>query len=68
MDKANDLKLAVDRLNCVDTLMGGNKFADVVLKGGNVVNVITREISTADLAILGEYILMVGVFSKLIGS
>ncbi len=68
MVKANDLKMAVDRLNCVDALMGTDKFADVVLKGGNIVNVITREIYVADLAVLGEYILMVGDCSKLIGS
>jgi len=68
MDKAKELKLAVDRLNCVDALMGGGKFADIVLTGGKVVNVITREIYTADVAILGKYILMVGDYSKLIGA
>lgn len=62
-----DLKLVADRLDCVDVLLGGEKHAEKVLKGGKVVNVITREIYEADIAIQGEYILMVGDCSKLIG-
>lgn len=60
-------KLVADRLHCIDALMSGRVFADKVLKGGNVVNVITREIYIADIAILGEYILMVGDCSALVG-
>lgn len=62
-----ELKLVADRLGCVDALMSESDFADKVLKGGKVVNVITREIYQADVAISGEYILMVGDCSKLIG-
>lgn len=62
-----ELKLVADRLGCVDSLMSDRVFADKVLKGGKVVNVITREIYEADVAISGEYILMVGDCSNLIG-
>lgn len=67
MSTAKDLKLVADRLHCVDILMGDTKYADIVLKGGNVVNVITREIYQADIAISGKYILMVGACDALIG-
>lgn len=62
-----NLKLVSERQHLVDVLMSGNQFADVVLKGGNVVNVITREIYQADVAIAGNYILMVGDCSQLMG-
>lgn len=64
---AKNLKLVAERLHCVDVLMDSAKYAEKVLKGGNVVNVITREIYQADVAIEGEYILMVGDCSALIG-
>ena len=38
------------------------------MAGGKVVNVITKEIYEAEVAITGEYILMVGDCSKLKGS
>ena len=66
MDTKN-LKLIADRLNLVDVLMDKNRDADLVLKNGNVVNVITREIYKADVAVTGEYILMVGDCTDLIG-
>jgi len=47
--------------------MSDTHFADVVLYNGNVINVITREIYTADIAIRGKYILVVGDSQKLIG-
>ena len=47
--------------------MDSQQYADVVLKGGQVINVITREIYEADIAIAGEIILMVGDCSLLIG-
>lgn len=62
-----NMKLVADRLHCVDALMSDNVFADKVLKSGNVVNVITREVYKADVAISGEYILMVGDCDQLIG-
>ena len=54
-----DMKLVADRLHCVDALMSDTVFADKVLKGGKVVNVISEEIYEADVAISGEFILMV---------
>lgn len=62
-----DLKAATNRLHAVDVLLDKNKYAEKVLKGGNVVNVITREIYKADVAIEGDTILMVGDCSDLIG-
>lgn len=61
------LKLVADRLHLVDTLLDENVYADKVLAGGKVVNVITKEIYEAEVAITGEYILMVGDCSKLKG-
>lgn len=63
----DNLKLVSERQHLVDVLMSGTQFADVVLKGGNVVNVISREVYQADVAISGKYILMVGDCEKLIG-
>ncbi len=62
-----DVKLVADRLHCVDVLLDKTKYAEKVLKGGHVVNVITREVYPADIAIEGQYILMVGDCSHLIG-
>lgn len=72
MDHANkltikDLKLLSERQKAVDVLMDSQQYADVVLKRGQVVNVISREIYEADVAICGEIILMVGDCSSLIG-
>ncbi|MEG0481138.1 MAG: adenine deaminase C-terminal domain-containing protein [Clostridium sp.] len=61
------LKLVSDRQYMVDVLMDDKTYADKVLKGGNVVNVITREIYEADIALSGQYILMVGNCEGLIG-
>ncbi len=67
MLSTKELKLVSDRLSCVDALMSDDKYAEKVLKNGNVVNVITKEIYKADVAITGEYILMVGDCTSLIG-
>jgi len=67
MDSAKSLKLVSERQHCVDVLMDDHTFADKVIQNGKIVNVITREIYKADLAMSGEYILMVGDCSKLIG-
>lgn len=61
------LKLAVDRLHLVDTLLDKNVYAEKVLTGGKVVNVITKEIYEAEVAVTGEYIIMVGDCSALKG-
>jgi Adenine deaminase (EC 3.5.4.2) len=50
----------------IDILMG-KEFADLVLLNGNVINVISKEIYRADIAIKGKYILLVGDCSSLIG-
>ena len=51
----------------IDILMSGRVYADTVLRGGNVVNVLTREIYPADVAITGKYILLVGNVDALTG-
>src|SRR5699024_3120937 len=57
----------VDYREMVDVLMGDHVFADKVLKNGTVINVITRKKYEADVAIKGQYILLVGDCSELIG-
>lgn len=61
------LKMAMEYRALIDVLMGDKDFADIVLQNGQVINVITREIYSASIAIKGKYILMVGDCSKLIG-
>lgn len=51
----------------VDALMGRKEFADIVLQGGYIINVITREIYQADLAIKDEFILLIGDCAPVIG-
>jgi len=64
---AHDLKLVSERQHLIDVLMDPDKYAQKVLKGGRVVNVISREIYDADIAIEGEYILLVGDCADLVG-
>ena len=61
------LKRAMEYRNLIDVLMGDKDFADIVLENGQVINVITREIYPASIAIKGKYILMVGDCKDLIG-
>ncbi|HSQ90325.1 adenine deaminase [Romboutsia sp.] len=61
------IKQAMEYKELIDTLMSDKHHADVVLYGGNVVNVLTREIYTADIAIKGKYILLIGDCEDLIG-
>lgn len=61
------LKMAMEYRNAIDALMGNKEFADTVLVGGQVINVITREIYKADIAIKHKYILLVGDCKDLIG-
>lgn len=60
------LKKSLEYRKMIDALMGKD-FADIVLLNGNVINVITKEIYKADIAIKGKYILLVGDCSSLIG-
>lgn len=48
-------------------LMGDRDYADIVLYQGQVVNVLTREIYTASIAIKGKYIVLVGDCDDLVG-
>ena len=61
------LSLAGERQHMIDVLLGENTYADKVLQNAEFVNVITREIYTADIAISGKYVLMVGDCKELIG-
>ncbi|SEU21019.1 adenine deaminase [Paenibacillus sp. NFR01] len=65
--QTTDIKDAISRRRLIDVLLSGTAYADLVLKGGYIINVITREIYPADLAIKGEHILLVGQADKLIG-
>ncbi|MFE8694936.1 adenine deaminase [Cytobacillus sp. FJAT-53684] len=61
------VKEALQHRKLIDVLLNPNLHADLVLKGGYFINVVTREIYEADVAIKGEYILMVGDVKDLIG-
>ncbi len=61
------LKMGMEYRNIIDILMGDKEFADIVLHNGQVVNVITREVYKADIAIKGQYIVLVGDCEKTIG-
>ena len=67
MNQVNTTKRAIEYRALIDTLLAGDRFADLVLRNGQVINTITREIYSADVAIQGPYILMVGDASALIG-
>jgi adenine deaminase len=64
---ATSIKEAIQWRKLIDTLLDSSQFADLVLKDGYFINVITREIYRADVAVKGEYILMVGDCQELIG-
>ncbi|WP_069650896.1 adenine deaminase [Caloranaerobacter ferrireducens] len=61
------IKQAMEYRQLIDVLMSDKESADIVLYRGNVINVLTREIYTADIAIKGKYILLVGDADNLIG-
>ncbi|WP_102275630.1 adenine deaminase [Cytobacillus massiliigabonensis] len=61
------VKKALHYRKLIDVLLDPNLYADIVLQGGYFINVITREIYEADVAIKGEHILMVGNVKDLIG-
>ncbi|MNO24113.1 Adenine deaminase [compost metagenome] len=61
------IKEALDYRRLIDTLLDESSYADLVLSGGFIINVITREIYPGDVAVKGERILMVGDASSLIG-
>lgn len=61
------IKEAMAYRQMLDILLGKGKYADLVLSGGRFINVVTREIYLADVAIKGKYILMVGDCANLVG-
>ncbi|MNI11242.1 Adenine deaminase [compost metagenome] len=61
------IKEAMEYRRLIDTLLDERQYADTVLQGGYIINVITREIYVGDVAIKGERILMVGNAADLIG-
>lgn len=60
-------KEAMEYRQMIDALMSDKVFADIVFTGGNVINVVTREVYAADVAVKGKYILMIGDANSLIG-
>lgn len=64
MNTATAKKLIVYR-RMVDALMG-NGCADMVLRGGEIINVLTREIYAGDVAVKGGYIMLTGDCSSLV--
>ena len=67
MTEQEAAKLAKDRRHLIDVLLSPSHFADKILRGANIVNVITGEIYQAEIAIAGQYILRVGDCTKLTG-
>ena len=61
------IKQAMEYRQLIDVLMSDKEYADIVLYQGNVINVLTKEIYRADIAIKGKYILLVGKADVLIG-
>lgn len=61
-----NIKKAVEARRMIDALLG-NKEADLVLKNGNIINVVTREIYRGDIAIQNQRILKIGDCGNLIG-
>ncbi|KYH33901.1 adenine deaminase [Neomoorella mulderi] len=59
--------LIEERFRAIEVLLSPQKFATKVLKNARVVNVLTREIYRADIAINGKVILMIGDCNNLIG-
>lgn len=54
------IKDVIHSRRMIDTLLSDHAYADLVLKDGYIINVITREIYTGDVAIKGDKILLVG--------
>ncbi|TLS38944.1 adenine deaminase [Pseudalkalibacillus caeni] len=64
---ATRIKEALQMRKMIDVLLDPNLYADLVLKDGYFINVITREIYQADVAVKGEHVLMVGDAGDLVG-
>ncbi|MDR0621742.1 MAG: amidohydrolase family protein [Deltaproteobacteria bacterium] len=51
----------------IEILLAGDRYADLVLRGGRLINTLTREIYPADVAIKKPYVLMAGEAGSMIG-
>ncbi len=67
MNEVSTLKKAVEYRGLIDVLLSETRYADLVLRGGQVVNTLTRELYCADVAVKKPYILMAGDAGALIG-
>lgn len=67
MKNTSVVKEAIEYRGLIDTLLSRLEHADIVLSQGNVINVLTREVYVADIAIKGKHILLVGDANELIG-
>lgn len=67
MSRIESLKRTMEYRAMVDVLMSEDRYADLVLVGGTIVNTLTRETYVGDVAVKGRYILMVGDCSQLVG-
>ncbi len=61
------IKRAIEWRMMIETLMGTGIHADLVLRGGTFVNVVTRELYQADVAISRGRVLLVGDVKSLVG-
>lgn len=67
LSRIDSMKRTLEYRTMVDVLMSEDRYADLVLAGGTIVNTLTRETYVGDVAVKGRHILMVGDCSKLIG-
>ncbi len=67
MSSINTLKKTIEYRKMIDVLLSDVQHADLVLRGGYVVNTLTCETYLADVAIKKPYILMAGDAQSLIG-
>jgi adenine deaminase len=67
VNKVATLKKAVEYREIIDVLLAGDRFADLVLCGGQLINTLTREIYPAQVAIKKPYVVLAGDCSSLIG-
>ena len=68
MNQVDIIKKALGRQKMIDTLLSSGGSAQLVLRGGRVINTLTREIYPADVAVQDGRILMAGDAAELIGS
>ena len=67
MNSVATIKKALESRALIDVLLSDRCHADLVLRGGSVINTLTREIYLADVAIKKPYILMAGDVESLMG-